>query len=402
MHRTLKKYCVEARFLHEIRKHIDYFISWIVKLILAKNAEIDSNKIVFMTYNNDFICNPKYIAEEIIRQGINWDLVWVVPKKGSMLKSHFPEKIRRVRRDSYEAFEEIISAKVWIDNSVNFAWNPIYKKRGQIYIETWHGSMGIKRAGAGDVQNKRWVKAAKISGRQVDYCISNSSFENGVYNDTHWRKAEKLLYGHARNDCLFKSTEIEEAKRKLCAEYDIDANCSIILYAPTFRDDGRLDCYDINYERILESVRQRFGGKWIIFLRLHFHNRKDKIANLPENVINVTNYIDMQELMMAADVGITDYSSWAYDYILMRKPLFIFATDIDEYNNERGLYYPLEETPFSISTNNNQLSRAISDFDDEVYQEKIKFFLDKMGCCEDGHAAERIVSLLKKLMQNNE
>ena len=97
----------------------------------------------------------------------------------------------------------------------------------------------------------------------------------------------------------------------------------------------------------------------------------------------------MQELLAVADAGITDYSSWAYDYVLTRRPLFIYATDLDQYDQGRGFYYPLTETPFSISQNTDELS--------ENNQARIDDFLAKKECVDDGHASERIVGLIKQV-----
>ena len=72
---------------------------------------------------------------------------------------------------------------------------------------------------------------------------------------------------------------------------------------------------------------------------------------------------------MISDIGMTDYSSWAYDFVLTRRPLFIYASDLDEYNNERGLYYPLESTPFPVAENNEMLLNNVRQFDDVAYHE---------------------------------
>ena len=111
-------------------------------------------------------------------------------------------------------------------------------------------------------------------------------------------------------------------------------------------------------------------------------------------VINATAYADIQELMVASDVGITDYSSWLCDYVLTRRPAFIFATDYDKYNEEHGLYYPLEDSPFPVATDNDQFEKNVLFFDDEDYQRKIDAFLEWTGCVDDGHASERIVDKL--------
>ena len=103
--------------------------------------------------------------------------------------------------------------------------------------------------------------------------------------------------------------------------------------------------------------------------------------------------------MLAADIGITDYSSWIFDFILTKKPGFIFAPDLQDYNVERGLMYPLESTPFPIARKNNELFSNINAFDNTEYQIKVDEFLQEKGCIEDGNAARRVINLIQKEME---
>ena len=84
--------------------------------------------------------------------------------------------------------------------------------------------------------------------------------------------------------------------------------------------------------------------------------------------------------------------------MLTRRPGFIFATDIEMYNNERGFYYPLETTPFPIATTNEELASNILNFDEKKYKSDVEEFLKEKGCIEDGHSSERVVDLIEKLM----
>jgi CDP-glycerol glycerophosphotransferase len=118
-------------------------------------------------------------------------------------------------------------------------------------------------------------------------------------------------------------------------------------------------------------------------------------------VVDVTDYDDMQELISMADIAITDYSSWIYDFVLQRSPGFIFVTDIDLYDNERGFCYPLKSTPFPIATNNAQLKANILAFEDAPYQQKVEAFLQDKGCMEDGRACERTVNTVLAMMKKD-
>ncbi len=390
------------------RQKTDLLISYLMKKYISYSTrdKVEKNKIVFMHYNNVYECNPKYICDEIIRQGLKYDIVFVITKKiMDEFPLPFPPEVRVVRRNSLEHFYEMATARVWVDNAVNFPWNYVPKKGNQIYINTWHGSMGLKKIDPDAVSDKHWRKCAETAGRITNFMISNSSFETMVYRTTYWKskRVRVLEYGHPRNDILFCTDEEKKAiKAKICDFFDIDEDCNLILYAPTFRDARNLDCYDIDYNRVLEAARKRFGGKWKIVNRYHF-----KVANKLANVKAVRNnpdilqgnlYPDIQELMAVCDIGITDYSSWICDFVLTGRPGFIYANDLRSYDKERGFYYPLDSTPFPIAENNQQMEANILAFDDKKYADDVKQFLADRGSKEDGKAAERVVGLLKKYM----
>lgn len=396
----------EGRVIKSSINKMDSILGTMFRYYISITTKIDPNKIVFMTYSNSYICNPKYIQQKIAEKGLPYDMVWICNKGAKNIEKNFPESVRVARRGTYEAYREIASAKIWIDNSINFLWEPVIKKRGQIYIETWHGSLGLKRAGKEDIKNPKWLKASEKCNPYTNYCISNSDFENFVYRDTHWSKTKILKLGHARNDILFNKNKefCQKIKAKVYEYFSLEENDKILLYAPTFRDSGTTKVYDIDFKRLKETLEEKYGGTWKILLRHHFHNRKKKFTGGKEEeqenyLIDATKYIDMQELLCVTDIGISDYSSWLCDFVLTKRPAFIYAVDIDEYNTERGLYYPLETTPFPIATNNDELMNNILKFDAEEYEKKAEKFIREKGCIDDGNASERIVKVIQKLMK---
>lgn len=397
---------IEGNFCKKIIDKIDRDIGLIMRKFISRNKEIIPNKIMFMNYQNDYACNPKYICEELLRQNVNCDIVFVV-KNINRVKKNFPKKIRLVKRHSYDFYIEAMSAKIWVDNALNFFYEDVPKRNDQIFINTWHGSMGLKRIGENDNKNEKWVKNAKRCEKDTNYCISDSTFETDVYRETYWKNENiKILsFGHPRNDILFVNDEKkEEIRKKVCTFLGIEKNFKLALYAPTFRDSHNLDCYNVDYARLYKALKKRFGGEWIILVRHHFHLWNNKLADSSiqhsDHVVRATDYDDMQELMVAADIGITDYSSWICDFALTNKPGFIFATDMDEYNNERGLYYPLENTPFLLAKNNDELIDNVLTFDFNDYYNKNIIYLKKLGCCEDGHASKRVVEKMKEIMES--
>lgn len=118
---------VEGNFCKKVIAKIDHELALFMRKFLSQKSKIENNKIMFMTFQNDYACNPKYIAEEIIKQGLPCDLVWVV-KNGSKIKEHFPKSIRLVERNSYDFYKEAISSKIWIDNAINFFMRKFLKR----------------------------------------------------------------------------------------------------------------------------------------------------------------------------------------------------------------------------------------------------------------------------------
>lgn len=365
---------------------------------------IKHNKIVFDNYmGKGYGGNPKYIAEKILEKYPGqFDLVWLVTK-GQKDVSRFPAGIRTVEYQSLQAYREYLTAGVWVSNyhKISYLVNGLRKRKGQYFIQTWHGSLGIKKI-ENDVpaltRDNKWTKFAKMSSGMVDMWISNSRWETQIYRRAFWCVKNVIEIGHPRNDVLFgKGPDL--ARKAVKAYFHLNHK-KILFYAPTFREDYSLDCYDIGFEQVRNALKDRFGGEWVILLRLHPRVQKYSPQVMPQvdYVKNATQYVDIQELIAAADAMITDYSSCIFDFLLTRRPGFIFAKDIETYDAQRGFYYPLEQTPFSIARTPEELAEQIRGFDDAGYKHAVEAFLEEKGCVEDGHAGERVAELINSVI----
>ena len=369
---------------------------------IYKDLPIENNKIVFRHHFGSYACNVKYITEEILRQKLPYDIVWVVNKNILKFLKDFPAGIRLVMEDTSDAVKEYSTARIWVESERrrSFIKKGLYKRDGQIYIQTFHGSLGIKKTAAdrNDLSKKALV-ISKVDASQIDYLISNGAYTTAFFKRIFWNNGKILETGHPRNDIFFKDTT--QVKEKVYNELHIPANKKIVLYAPTFREDKDFSCYTLDFQRLINALEQKFGGEYVILLRVHplLINLKDKYITDFRNIINATDYSDMQELLAAADVVITDYSSCIYDFMLTYKPGFIYATDVKKYDSERGLYYPLSSTPFPVAENNDEMVKNIENFDYEKYKKEVKEFLDGKDCIDDGHASERVVKLIKSIIE---
>ena len=118
------------------------------------------------------------------------------------------------------------------------------------------------------------------------------------------------------------------------------------------------------------------------------------------NIINANKYPDMQELLCATDIVITDYSSLMFDFALSKKPCFLFATDIERYKNDRNFYFDLIQLPFMVAETNELLVENILSFDESIYKGQLCEFFRNVGMIMDGQASKSVTEVILGIMQS--
>lgn len=390
-------YSIENRiFLRKAKGFIKKKCLKKYRAFICKKAKIDSKKITFVTFQGKYTCNCKAIAEELLKREAGFKINWYVIDENDEDDFLIDKNFNLLKKGSNKLYKELASSKFVFQNALDTAYMGYDKKDGQIFIQTWHGSMGFKKIDEAAIKSPIWVKNAKKLSLETDYIISNSDFEDKVYKTSYWPSTKILKYGHPRNDILLNKDSFSSIAKKVKNYYNIEDNVNLVLYAPTFRKFNNNTSYNLNYNEVLNALEAKFGGNWAMLVK--FHPKSDFLhLEINDKVINATNYFDMQELICACDVGITDYSSWMCDFVITEKPGFLYVSDIEDYKVERGFYYPLSTTPFPISNNNNQMMENIKNFDNKKYKKNVHKFLSKMGCIEKGDASQKVVDKIIKL-----
>ena len=185
---------------------------------------------------------------------------------------------------------------------------------------------------------------------------------------------EFLEFGLPRNDDFFKSEKIKTTNIKFRRLFDIDLDELVVLYMPTFRDDGSLDAYNLDYSKLIHAFQNKFRKNVKILVRLHPIVDSSFINLQDTNCINVSTYSNPQDLMMSADVMITDYSSSSIDFMLLNRPVFLYLPDYQRYVNDRPLDNNFYKLPFPRAYHNNELIEIIRDFERSKYDEKVRLY----------------------------
>lgn len=274
------------------------------------------------------------------------------------------EKAEKIKTNSFKYFIIALKAKYWITNS-SIEKGLKFKNKNTIYINTWHGTP-IKKMGK-DAPNT----AFQFKTSKYDIMYAQSKYDIDVFSKAFELPKEIFaLVGLPRNDELFNVTdrEIQEIRNKL----KIPKNKKVILYAPTFREYNRDKNGCIIAPPIsLNKWKDVLAENYVVLFRAHYEVNNVLGIKNDDFIYNVTDYTNLNELMKISDILISDYSSIMFDYSILKRPIFSYAYDYEEYKSKRGMYIDIKtELPNGICENEDELLEKIINCNFE--EEKIK------------------------------
>ena len=319
--------------------------------------------------------------------------VWLT-QKGNQIEfpNYVVKKIGKLAQIYYYA-----TSKVWINS--HFFPEYVSKRKGQLSIFMYHGGIGIKR-NSNEVPTREKTLIPRKSALNTSLAVSNSNFMDHVYRTSLEYDGPILKCGYPKNDPLFDSQYSH--KKNVCDYYHITENKHIVLYAPTYRQDRNdVSNYNINLEKICGALTDKFGGDWIPIIRWHPHQsflRNKTKEFFGNNAIDATYYGNMQELIIASDVFISDYSSCIFEAAERQIPCFSYAPDWESFKISQGVYFEIDRLPFPYSKNTEELIRQIMDYDDSIYKKELNDFMHKEGLTESGKASLEVANIISRYL----
>ncbi len=298
------------------------------------------------------------------------------------------EGAEKVKSDTLQYFIIALKAKYWITNSA-IERGLKFKNKKTIYINTWHGSP-IKKIGLAANSGQKVL----FKGSECDIMYAQSEYEIEVSTKSGTLPKEKyILVGLPRNDELFsvQKSEIDEIRKKL----DVPNNKKIILYAPTFRDWTRDSNGCIIAPPIdINKWKSKLSDKYMIFFRAHYEINNILGIKSDDFIRNMTDYPNLNELMKISDILISDYSSIMFDYSILKRPIFSFCYDYEEFLEKRGMYIDItKELPNGICKTEDELLEQIVNCDFKKQKEKTEKFQEKY-VQNDGNARKYIDKII--------
>lgn len=361
---------------------------------LWKGAPIQQGKILFFCgkekgYWGDF----KTISEEIIRQNLDYDLVWIVSSYILHYTSDFPARIRLVVCGTTECQYECATAQVKIEDGVGEAgcseWNK--KRRGQSQVlippqmlsESWvdeRDSLPLKRAN----KKLRYYK-------NVDYFVSGNASETRFIKRTFSARGKVHQIGYPRND-IFTQGDCAAIHRQVCHQIGLDEDQKIVLYVSyrQTRDSLRLLC--THREEITNAFAERLGNDWIFRVVLPYDARlEDEVRNSIEEVVAVH---DVQKFIVAANALISDSLSLLLDYGQVNRPAFHYDNRVSE------RVVSIRACPFHLNSNINTLLHDIENYNESDSSRRYAAYCVKDGRGETKNSTYKVVSLIKQIAPN--
>lgn len=396
---------MDMKLLRIIKKWVGKMIRilyrWTYKLV-----KVDPKLVIFIAFHGrGYSDNPRAIYEAM-RQDPRFEgyrFIWFIKNHkqkqitipGAEVKEYF----------SFSYFYYMSKAKYWIINCKMPTY--IAKKEEQVYLQTWHGTP-LKRL-AHDIEAAedmtfyrsavsfaQMTQSYDIDVARYNYMISPNPFCTEVFQSAFRIQRERLIEtGYPRNDFICNTTK--EEMERLKEKYRLPKDKKIVLYAPTWRDNSYVASgYTFELKADFHKWKEILGEEYIVVFKPHYLiiNTYEKDSFLQGFLYSIPAEADIRELYVISDMLITDYSSVFFDYAILKRPIYFYMYDIEEYANDlRGFYLDIhKDLPGDIYTNEDELLAAVKQdaYDETAYQA----FYERFCSCEDGNAAKRVIDIV--------
>lgn len=337
--------------------------------------------------------SPRAIHEELLRRGEKLEHIWLV-RDGRV---EVPETARAVQYDSVESWDVLARARYYVVNSP--VPGHFLRRSGQTVVQTWHGTP-IKQIGH-DYVHDYYTSPEVLEGLEHDSAqwtllASPSSYATPVLKRALGYTGEVIESGSPRTDALVTPDpkRIAEVRRRL----GLPEGKKVVLYMPTWREnrEGFSGGYKLDLNIDLDEARRELGEDHVLLVRGH-HNVGEQVREGVRDgfVIDVSRWPDATDLLLVADVLISDYSSAIFDFAVTDRPILLFTYDLEHYRGTlRGFNFDLEEkAPGPLLSDSASLIAAVRDADSVAaeYAGARAAFRAEFCDLDDGGATKRVV-----------
>lgn len=350
-------------------------------------------KIVYNSYHGRYSCNPRALYERLAgRPGL--EHVWLAD---TAHQAAFPGDVTTVDIDGSQARRALEGADLLIANThTEVEWD---KRSDARYLQTWHGTP-LKRI-HNDVL---WAPEGRLRRLDRDIAKWDLLLSPNEVSAPRLRKAfgfdrRIAVTGYPRNDRLADG-QAEAAGQVVRRRLGIEPGATVVLYAPTWRDDEAFaeDRPEIPLALDVAACLAALGPGHVLLVRAHNMVTGRNVLGRVPGALDVSLYPDVADLCLVADVLVTDYSSVMFDFAVTGKPMVFFAYDLERFGGSvRGFYFDLPPgAPGPVVRTSAEVAQALLDLPASRarYAARYEAFRATYVALEDGGSTDRVVELL--------
>lgn len=330
-----------------------------------------------------------------IRSGIERDL----PGVPIVELTFWPGGPRTYARAAVHAFRSgyhLATARLFVVDDYYFPMYVVRPRAGTVFVQVWHACGAFKKFGHSVLLKQFGADAAGVGPIRIhstyDRCLVSGVRFIPAFAEAFRLPAERFTstLGIPRTDLFFDHDRAAATSAAVRARYAIPAGKRVVLYAPTYRASRMTTARD-PLDLDIAALEAAIGTDHVLLLRSHpFVRAGARLASGTAFAIDVSDYPDVNELMLVSDVLVTDYSSVIYEFALLGRPMAFFAPDHTAYEAGRGFYFDyLTGVPGPVFTETIELAawlRAAA-FDTE----RVQRFAAESFDVADGRATARFV-----------
>lgn len=350
---------------------------------------IKSNKVSFVSDSRiDISGNFEYIYNKMLESETPFDISFFLKKSIKERKS-FGE-IRQLAKNLAQ------SRYIILDDFYPLIY-PITIREGSDLIQVWHAVGAFKTFGYSRVGMPGGPKLTSINHRNYSKVIVSSESIVAKYAEGFGISKDKVFpIGAPRTDLFFDKPLQESIIANIRKELPFINGKKVILFAPTFRGNGQQSAYYpfevIDFKKLYEALADQ---GWIFLMKIHpfVQNKPNVPYEYQDFIYDVSEYREINNLLLVTDVMITDYSSVCFEYGLLKRKMIFFSPDLAEYMSSRNFYYDyFDFIPGPYVSNTVELIQEIEnpEIDTKRIQDFIEYYFDDL----DGKASERFVDYL--------
>jgi CDP-glycerol glycerophosphotransferase (TagB/SpsB family) len=350
---------------------------------------LDRRLVVLAAYGcRKVACSPLAIAEELERRAPRVRTVWLL---GAAVEA--PPGVRVVRPGTLRCHWVTARAAVLVNN-YNFGLG-LVQRPGTLNIQTQHGTP-LKTVGIDQHRFPKVRAGGALPGfvqryQRWDVVLSTSRFNAEILHRSFPGAYRVVSTGFPRNDVLVRGAPHRAAATR--ARLGLAPDDVVVLYAPTFRDGRRGFASPLDVTALTAALDHRTK----VLVRAHYFIGSAGLdADVEGRLVDVSAEPSIEDLYLAADVLVTDYSSAMFDFALLDRPIVLYVPDLDAYRRRRGLYFDLDrDGPGPLTTDLDELVSVLRDLPgDGAWRGQHRRFRDRFCEYEHGRAAERVVDEL--------